>query len=134
MTVAIPAMAQVGEEDKAIQICVMLYALENLQRNITFMLDSANVTGTARSTIENILLILCTFMFAAMAGFDYGRLQSVNSFNSYSDNRITCVNISIMDDNALEGNQTLTLALTTFDPSLIVGRNTTVITIVDNDG
>ena len=45
-----------------------------------------------------------------------------------------CANIVITDDSALEDNQILFLVLTTSDPDVIIGGNTTTITIEDNDG
>ena len=45
-----------------------------------------------------------------------------------------CVNITILEDNALEGNQTFTIALTTIDSGIIIGRAATTIIIMDNDG
>ena len=50
------------------------------------------------------------------------------------DNATKCVNISIVDDNALEGNQTFMVTLTTSDPDVMLGNNMTAINIVDNDG
>ncbi len=44
------------------------------------------------------------------------------------------MDISILDDDALEGNQTFTLTLTTADLEVILGNQTTVITILDDDG
>ena len=50
-----------------------------------------------------------------------------------SDSTAGCVNITILDDAALEGNQTFTVTLTTSDPSVLLANDMTVITIEDND-
>ena len=61
-------------------------------------------------------------------------LSSVETFVAGStDNATRCVNITILDDAALEGNQTFTLTLSTSDPDVVLGNNVTVITIEDND-
>ena len=39
-----------------------------------------------------------------------------------------------MDDNALEGEETFSIELTSMDTVVILGNNRTVITITDNDG
>ena len=74
-------------------------------------------------------------MTAALGGRDYRTISSHAIITSGSmDNDTTCANISIMDDNALEGNQTFIVALSTSDPHVILENNRTTITIVDNDG
>ena len=52
------------------------------------------------------------------------------------DGAMVCVNITIVDDGALEGNQTFMVTLRTLDPNdaVMVAMNTTTITIMDNDG
>ena len=68
-----------------------------------------------------------------MSDYSSGYFQEM--FISGSANNATqCVNISIVDDDALEGNQTFLLSLTTSDSRVIVGTNLTTITIKDNDG
>ena len=44
-----------------------------------------------------------------------------------------CVNITLLDDEALEGNQTFTVTLTT-NPEVELGNDVTTITITDDDG
>ena len=45
-----------------------------------------------------------------------------------------CVNVNIIDDDALELNETFTVTLTTSDPAVIFDTDATTITITDNDG
>ena len=53
-----------------------------------------------------------------------------------SDTDTQCLNITIINDDALEGDQifALTLLLPTQDPSVVIIRNMTAIIITDNDG
>ncbi len=70
-----------------------------------------------------------------MDNSDYLHKSSDLIFTSGStDNATRCVDISILDDGALEGNQTFTVTLTTSDPDVMLGTNVTTITITDNDG
>jgi hypothetical protein len=50
------------------------------------------------------------------------------------DGNIECVDIFIVDDGALERNETFTLEITTSDPVVLLGNNVTTITIIDNEG
>ena len=70
-----------------------------------------------------------------MEGYDYAFSSSDITFPSGSmDNTPACANITILDDAALEENQTFTVTLTTSDPDVLLGNDETVITIEDNDG
>ena len=51
-----------------------------------------------------------------------------------SDGATGCLNIAILEDEALEGNQTFTVMVTTSDPNVKIEVDTAVVTIVDNDG
>ncbi len=74
-------------------------------------------------------------LFTAIDGSDYIRSSSEASFASGStNNAVRCVGITILDDDALEGNQTSTVTLTTSDPDVTLGTDMTIITITDNDG
>ncbi len=69
-----------------------------------------------------------------MNGSDYISVSLSMSFISGStDNDVRCVNITILDDDSLEGNQTFTLTVTTPDPDVMLGSGTITITIIDND-
>ncbi len=73
--------------------------------------------------------------YTAEDGFDYFGMSPIVIFTSgSSDNNTRCVEISILDDDALEGNQTFTMTLTTSDPDVLLGTDVTNITVVDNDG
>ena len=83
--------------------------------------------------LSGIVLLLCNL---ALAGFDYLSVFSVGTFNSGSKNGATrCVDISIIDDSALELQQAFEVILTTEDSQVILGSVVaTTITIMDNDG
>ena len=70
-----------------------------------------------------------------MAGVDYISVSSNQTFPSGSTNNATrCINISISEDQAFEGDHTFTVILTTDDTSIMLGTTVTVITIIDDDG
>ncbi len=72
---------------------------------------------------------------AAIDGSDYVKYSSNEIFTSGSDDdAVRCVDISIVEDNALEGIQTFTLTLSTSDPDVTLGNNITTINVTDNDG
>ena len=71
---------------------------------------------------------------AALADSDYNSISSSMVFPAGStDNATRCVGITVIDDSALEGDQTFTVTLTTSDPGVILGTNIATITIIDND-
>ena len=66
---------------------------------------------------------------------DFVPFASKRRFNSGSqDGSTLCVDITFVDDVVLENSQRFTLHLTTVDDSVKIGTNTTVITIIDDDG
>ncbi len=71
----------------------------------------------------------------AMLGLDYVAVASTLTFTSgFTDNDVTCAVVGIIDDSALERNQTFTVTLTTPDPDVMLGTDMTTVTITDNDG
>ena len=71
----------------------------------------------------------------AVSGYDYSSIQSVETFPSgAAHNDTRCVQITVNDDDALEGDQTFSLILNTVDLVVMILTNTTIITIVDNNG
>ncbi len=74
-------------------------------------------------------------LITAIAGSDYTNSSSGEYFAFGSTtNDVRCVGITILNDDALEGNQTFTVTLTTSDPDVMLGTDKTIITIRDNDG
>ena len=70
-----------------------------------------------------------------MSGNDYSAIQSAETFTSgAARNNSICVDITVIDDSALEGDQTFSLMLNTLDPDVLILINTSIIKIIDNDG
>ena len=73
-------------------------------------------------------------MFIAGHTHDYENVISMQVFESGSNIRdARCVNIAIIDDKALENDETFSLLLSA-DPDVVVIRSVTMLTIEDNDG
>ncbi len=74
-------------------------------------------------------------IFPAVDGSDYTHVSTLMTFISGATNSaVQCVDISILEDDALEGNQTFTVTLTTPDLDVMLGNDMNTITITDNDG
>ena len=72
---------------------------------------------------------------AALSNSDFHTVYSMETFTQGSRNGAAkCINILIIDDNVLEGNQTFVVTLTTLDSNVILENTVTTITIMDNDG
>ena len=70
-----------------------------------------------------------------MAGFDYTTVMFYEVFVPTLDtDAMQCVNVTIEDDEALEGDETFTVTLATSDRNVVIEMNVTIITIMDNDG
>ena len=82
------------------------------------------------------LSYVCVHLPATMSS-DYIRPTSSHHMfaSGSSDGTTECVNIMIVDDDALEGNQTFTVSLRTADTNdeVMVVANLTRITIIDDD-
>ena len=72
--------------------------------------------------------------FLARHIHDYEKVISMLIFESGSNTRdARCVNIAIVDDEALENDETFSLLLSA-DLDVMLIRNATMLTIKDNDG
>lgn len=72
---------------------------------------------------------------AAMAGSDYINDSSIEVFPSGSTDGVSrCLDITILDDDAIEGNQTFNVTVTTLDPDVLLWAYVTTVTITGNDG
>ena len=71
----------------------------------------------------------------AIVNSDYYNHFSTEIFASGStDGATRCVDITIIDDDSLEGDQTFTVTLSTSDPNVVIVTSRINITIIDNDG
>ena len=132
VSVSVPAMVSVGEGDGMVQVCATLSAVEDTERNLTITVSTSDGTGENEITQKD--LMNTDFFKIALDGSDYNSVSSTEIFTSGStDGATRCVNITIIDDGALEGNQTFTVVETTRDVDVVIGTNITTIKIVDND-
>ncbi len=110
-------MLSVGEGNGMVQVCATLSTVEASEKDLTVTLATINSNGTG------------------IVGIDYISASSNLIFTSGStDNAIRCINIFVLEDDALEGNQTVIVMLTTPDSDVTLGTGMTSIIITDNDG
>lgn len=96
--------------------------------------DRENVITIALTSRNEIDLASPQNNFAA-AGFDYEPNQVVKTLEVGSNIRHFCIEITLLNDNITEENETFALILTTSDTkNLVLQRNLTIITILDSDG
>ena len=69
---------------------------------------------------------------SAEAGFDFTETLSLVFPAGDGDGRMRCVN-PLVDDGALESNETFSVTLSLTSGNASIGNNETVVTIVDND-
>ncbi len=85
--------------------------------------------------LDKVHLRLILISFVAIAGSDYISASSYMTYTSGStDNAVRCITVSILEDAALEGNQTFTVMLSTSDPDVMLGISMTTVIITDNLG
>ena len=131
-TVSIPAMLSVGEEGGTVQVCATLTTPVSIGA-VTVTLTTSDDTGTMlkHSTVRS----QCESLSAAIAGSDYVSVSMDVVFPaSTSNGDMQCIDVTIMDDSEMEGDETFTVALTTSSPVVTLGNAVTTITITDNDG
>ena len=72
---------------------------------------------------------------SALNGTDYSSASMDITFPEGSmDGDTRCINVSITDDMALEGDETFTVTLTVSSGDIIKENNMTTIIIIDNEG
>ncbi len=62
---------------------------------------------------------------------DYIPLSSSLTFNASSD--MECVDVMIVDDTVVEGEESFTVSLTTSDPDVMVENGTVVVVVIMED-
>ena len=83
---------------------------------------------------QNELLTLMS-SGTAEAGEDYEMMSSSISFpTTSSGGAMECMNITIMDNDAFELNETFTVTLTVNTAGVMVGNTITEVTITDDEG
>ena len=131
----VPSLLRVGEGDGTIQVCATLSIIEDLERNIAIAITTSDNTGMCISILLFVANSSICNVITAIADYDFLRTSSNEVFTSGStNNSMRCSVISIIDDDALEGNQTFRVTLSTLDPNVMLGNSITTVTIMDNDG
>ncbi len=75
-------------------------------------------------------MLITSYLFTAQNDF-----MNLNTSLVFSPGQISgCLSIDIIDDRALESNETLSLLLSSNDSRVLVNNSITSIVIVDNDG
>ena len=124
-------MLSVGEEEGMVEVCATLItSMEEAEGNFSVMLTTIDGTGMAgphhTSAIHHFLHSV------AMAGSDYDSTSFMAVFlRGTRDGAEMCVNITIRDDSALEGDQSFTVMLSTAQMERMLGNTQTAIVIRD---
>ena len=131
VTVMVPAMVSVDEGGGMVQVCVELNAMEATQREFSVTLTTSDDSGILNIYDRSNQKLI----FAALVERDYTDISSILTFaNNSMAGDMECVNVTIIDDDALEIDETFTVTLTTSDFAVILDNDVTVITITDDDG
>ena len=115
------------------EVCATLATPVSIGVAVTVTLTTSDDTGTMlkHSTIHS----QCTTLSAAIAGSDYVSVSMDVVFPAGTSNGgVQCIDVTIMDDSEMEGDETFTVTLTTSSPAVTLGNAVTTITITDNDG
>lgn len=119
-TILIPHTIMVEEDALSyLQVCATLSVMDTPEISTTLMLSSGNYKTLA----------------LARAGEDYKFLQETITFPSGSMNGDKkCINVTLLSDTIAEESEMFALIWTTRARRVMLERNLTVITIIDNDG
>ena len=71
-------------------------------------------------------------VFSAAPG-DFLLVRNQLTFNPGSGLQRDCATITVVSDTTLEDDESFSVVLTTTDPDVIISRNTTVVTITNDD-
>ena len=131
VTVSLPSTTlSVHEDIGNLTVCVTLSGRNS--RDFSVILTTNDLTG---EKISIHVMSLSIHSSSAFAGHDYtGASMTLTMPAGSTSGVVKCMNISIIDDGALEVIETFTVTLTTTDPDVMLGKNKTVVTIMDDDG
>ena len=130
VTVSLPAMIDIDEGDGSIEVCATLYSTGSTEKDFIITLSTSDGTGKTTTHIKAKFSI----HVLASGGNDYINVLSDETFTSGSINGDTrCVNITILEDYALEENETFLVTLNSSDSNVMMGTFVTTIDIIDND-
>ena len=126
-------MLSVAEEGGTVQVCATLTTPISIGIDVTVTLATSDDTGTMLK--HNTIHSQCASLSAAIAGSDYLSVSTDVVFSAGTSNGgMQCINVTIIDDSEIEGDETFTVTLTTSSPAVTLGNAVTTITITDNDG
>ena len=131
-TVSIPVVLSVAEERGTVQVCATLTTPVSIGADVTVTLTTSDDTGTMlkHSTVHS----QCAYL-AAIAGSDYVSVSMDVVFPAGTSNGgMQCIDVTIIDDIEMEGDETFTVTLTTSSSTVNLVNAVTTITITDNDG
>ena len=131
VTISVPPLVIVGEGDEQVQVCATLSSI--IDRDVSFMFSTIENTGASpngKQLVKNMILL----SYVGLEGSDYVGISSTGVFLSGSTRKdVICINISIIDDQIYDDEQTFILLLTTEDSQVILGPPSALITIIDQD-
>ena len=126
---SVPASLTVSEKDGTVNVCVTLSTKDDIGRNIQFKLSTRDGTGTFAFNLSQFIVY-----HTGLAGSDYFARSLSREFRHGSSNGdFRCVDISILDDNALEGSQEFFVILITQHRFVRISAVKTTIIITDDD-
>lgn len=67
-------------------------------------------------------------------GVDYTASNFQVTFTPVNQGQLLCRTIPVMDDLVCEGDETISVSVTTIDPAVTLSPSSAVVTIIDNDG
>ena len=90
-----------------------------------------------REDYQNINFEMSSLLYtdSAVGGSDYTPVSRELTVprGAYDGDNSQCVDVNIIDDSALEGDETFAVELTTANTVVMLGNNETAISISDND-
>ena len=99
------------------------------EREVIAQLNTSTTPGCHPNMVG---IHVCVYVGILLAGMDFQPLAIELTFSALD--RILCANITILDDEILENNETFTVQLSSNDPDAIVAVPQSTVTIIDDDG
>ena len=133
-------MAHIGEDGERVQVCAALSMPEFSTISSPISVALATRDSTPGIYIYILLLFICSKSLfqksvSAAAGSDYTAISSPLMFPAGShDGSEQCVNVSIVDDETVEEDETFTVELTVLTSGVVEGNALTTVVITDNEG
>ena len=121
-------MLSVAEEGGTVQVCATLTTPVSIGADVTVTLATSDDAGTMLK--HSAVHSQCESLSSAIAGSDYMPVSMDVVFPvGTSNGGMQCINVTIIDDSTMEGDETFTVTLTTSSPVVTLGNAVTTITI-----